>query len=366
MIEISITENTVKEMIELLELEENMTVTELSKRLNVSRGMLYRDFSHVLPKKGKQDTKQTILDSIRLLQARFGSKKLSISQVVKESGISRSSISRNYTDLHCYIYGKKELPKLENLPNEVLLEQEISTLKSEIKAYDENKYTEIKEIENNTYSSLMKLDLAHYRSESTTTSLHNIQVQADEYRRKNQELANNNASLRSRIVGLEEKTTLRVQAVLLDHLKPNYFLLIEAIKNGAEKTAINKLFREQENEYLQRSITRVNDLSPDTVIFFQPFFNCKYSSVPLSVSLGKVVIVESNIVSSEIRREFCELINCQKIAIYSIDSLNRTKYFCRTNTLDFSDIFIKHYHTHLNYPEIDEGFNSVLSFKPIK
>ncbi|MGB1200540.1 MAG: hypothetical protein ACPG5R_03170 [Cognaticolwellia aestuarii] len=361
---LTITEDTIKEMIELLQLEEKFTVAELLKRINISKTKLYGDFGHLLPKKGKDDTEELIIYSIRLLQARTGRKKLTINEVVEESGLGRTTVSQNYKELHCYIYGKKDLPPLKNQSVEVELESELKLLKDKINTYDHEKSKEIEDIKNNTYSSLMKLDLAHYKSESTTTSIHNIQTQANEFKRMNQELANKNASLRSRIVALEEKTSLSSNVDLLDHIKPKYDLVIKAMKAGAEKKEINKLFREQENEYLQKAITRVNDLSPDIVIFFQPFFSSSFESVPLTVSTGSVVIVESNVIKSDIRRDFCELINSQTMAIYSRSSLNRTKHFCRTNGLSFNDMFIEHYYEFLNFPDGDEGFDSIMYFKP--
>ena len=71
----------------------------------------------------------------------------------------------------------------------------------------------------------------------------------------NQKLSNENLSLRSRVGALEEKTTLSSNVHLLDHIKPRYDLVIAAIKAGAEKKEINKLFREEEDEYLQKAIT---------------------------------------------------------------------------------------------------------------
>lgn len=361
---LTITEDTIKEMIELLQLEEKFTVAELLNRINISKTKLYKDFRHLLPQKGKDETEELILDSIRLLQARTGKKKLTITEVAAESGVGRTTVSQNYKHLHCYINGKKNLPKVEYQSREVELENEIRLLKDKISSYDQEKTKEIEGIENNTYSALMKLDLANYKSESTTTSIHNIQAQANEFKRMNQKLANKNSALRSRIVALEEKTTLSSNVDLLDHIKPRYDLVIKAIKAGADKKEINKLFREQENEYLQKAITRVNDLSPDTVIFFQPFFSSNFDSIPVTVSTGSVVIVESNAIKSDLRKDFCELINCQKLAIYSRSSLNRTKHFCRTNGLSFNNEFIEHYYEFLNFPDGDEGFDSIMYFKP--
>lgn len=361
---LTITEDTIKEAIELLQLEDNFTVTELLKRIDISKTKLYGNFGHLLPKKGKDDTEELILHSIRLLQARTGKKKLTINEVVAESGLGRTTVSQNYKELHCYIYGKKELPPLESQTVELILENEIRLLKDKISTYDEGKSAEIEDIKNSTYSALMKLDLTHFKSESTTTSIHNIQTQSNEFKRMNQKLANENASLRSRVVALEEKTTLSSNVDLLDHIKPRYDLLIEAIKAGAEKKEINKLFREQEDEYLQKAITRVNDLSPSTVIFFQPFFSCSFETVPLTVATGSVVIVESNVIKSELRSDFCELINSQTIAIYSKASLTRTKYFCRTNGLSFNNEFIEHYYDLISFPDGDEGFDSIMYFKP--
>jgi len=348
--------------IDYLKASDRFTVAELARELNYSRTYLYKHFGDLLPQSGKLATEEKILSAISMLRAKTGRKKLTISEVANQSGLSRQSLNKYYNHLYPYIEGHKDLEIIE--PKEAELHSRIRELEYKHNHSDEKKLKEFEQFKKSTYSTLMKMDLNTFEGVKTKASIDNLQTQNSELAKQNQAYLAELSELRASIISLNHQSKTSSDVELISHLMPDYSVIEKISESGADDKAVMKIFLSEERKHLDNAIEICLETKPDLIVLFQPFLSCNIDSMSFTPKKGKVIIVESNIITDRSRRDFVDAVQQETAAVYAVSHVSNTKFFCRTNKLPFSLEFIDNFHNKIMVPILDEGFSTVLSFKP--
>lgn len=364
-----VTKSSVVDMIEQLKTEGVFTVKALAESLHVSPSALYKHYGDILPERKIENTEQKIIDAIRLLQAKTGTTKLKKADVIREAGISRTLLYRDYSHLHDYISGKKPLP-LAKITDEVSyiveLETEVRKLKKELEELEAKRLVDIENGKKKIYSTIMQLDLDSFKATSTEASLNQLQIQNQDYIQSNKELIRKNSNFQIEITSLKERLahTGGQTNTNVERLRPNYKLLEKVCLQKVPLKEIMRVFLEEERTFLDKASLHIRSIKPDLVIFFQPFFSCGYDQIPLVPRDKYVVIVESNEINLVNREQFVEVLPCPCLYIGADVSLNKTDFFCRTNQLSLHREFLQDIHTKRQFSSIEEGFVGAMIISP--
>jgi cell division protein FtsL len=364
------TEETVLAMIELLENEGSFSPIKVASELGISLGNLNKHYRHLLPQKNTNTNHDKIINTIKLLQAQTGETKFGITQVAREAHISRSSIYEDYPDLIDYIKGKKsvvkDFPDSESISDKVQLESKIRQLKQQLIEKDKLTQDIIEKERNQTFSTLMKADLNSFSVITDEAELHKLRIQSRELISQNKELIRKQSNLEFELAELKINTTILGTSAKVDHLSADYSLLLKASEQAYPLKELKKLLVETEDDLLQRAITHIQLTKPCLVIFFQPFFSCKFEQFPFVPRNGNIVIVETNFISPLKRKSFIDLLEFPCIYIAADSSASRAKLFLKSTRLDISQELVEDIYEHRQFAGRDEKFDGIMIFNPRK
>ncbi|MFZ8169104.1 hypothetical protein ACO1HB_09765 [Alteromonas macleodii] len=364
------TEETVLAMIELLENEGSFSPIKVASELGISVGKLNKHYRHLLPQKKTNTNHDKIINTIKLLQARTGETKFGITQVAREAQISRSSIYEDYPDLIDYIKGKKSVEKdfadSESISDQMQLESKIRQLKQQLIEKDKQTQAIIEKERNQTFSTLMKSDLNNFSVITDEAELHKLRIQSRELISQNKELIRKQSNLEFELAELKTNTTILGTSAKVDHLSADYSLLLKAREQAYPLKELKKLLVETEDDLLQKAITHIQLTKPSLVIFFQPFFSCKFEQFPFVPRDGNIVIVETNFISPLKRKSFIDLLEFPCIYIAADSSSSRAKLFLKSTRLGISQELVEDIYEHRQFAGSDEKFDGIMIFNPRK
>lgn len=364
------TEETVLAMIELLENERCFSPIKVASELGISVGKLNKHYRHLLPQKNTNTNHDKIINTIKLLQAQTGETKFGITQVAREAQISRSSIYEDYPDLIDYIKGKKsvekDFPDSESISDQMQLESKIRQLKQQLIEKDKQTQAIIEKERNQTFSTLMKSDLNIFSVVTDEAELHKLRIQSRELINQNKELIRKQSNLEFELAELKINNTILGTSAKVDHLSADYSLLLKASEQAYPLKELKKLLVETEDDLLQRAITHIQLTKPSLVIFFQPFFSCKFEQFPFVPRDGNIVIVETNFISPVKRKSFIDLLEFPCIYIAADSSTSRAKLFLKSTRLGISQELVEDIYEHRQFAGSDEKFDGNMIFNPRK
>ncbi|MCG3733996.1 AraC family transcriptional regulator [Vibrio cincinnatiensis] len=354
-------EKDVENVIDILISSDSFNVTKLAEYLKVSRSVLYKNFRHLLPKPANI-TERKIKDSILRIRQRTGRSLLTISEVAIESGVSRQSISRDYSHLISMIKGENPVDIMPNSTTESeekikVLEDQISSLKLKNEEYEEN-------IKLKVYSDMMKQDLASFTAQKDKANAIKLQNQNDEIIAINKQQISELADLRSKLSELKRNSKRIIPGCnIIAHIKPDY----SNISSKMDLKTSMEIFFEIEEKNINDAIDICFTSQPNSVIFFQPFLSCNFESLDIALSKGDVVLIESSFPFPNQFKKF--LLNISEIPVHSISckghELQLANFYCRKNhTNKFSEEFIEKLYKIISYPDQNDGFKSVTFVKP--
>ena len=364
------TEETVLAMIELVQNERSFSPTKVASELGISLGKLNKHYSHLFPRKNTNTNHDKIINTIKLLQAQTGETKFGITQVAREAHVSRSSIYEDYPDLIDYIKGKKsvlkDFPDSKSISDQMQLESKIRQLKQQLIEKDKQTQDIIEKERNKTFSTLMKADLNNFSVITDEAELHKLRKQSRELISQNKELIRKQSNLEFELAELKINTTILGSSAKVEHLSADYSLLLKASEQTYPLKELKKLLVETEDALLQRAITHIQLTKPSLVIFFQPFFSCKFEQFPFVPRDGNIVIVETNIISPLKRKSFIDLLEFPCIYIAADSSASRAKLFLKSTRLDISLELVEDIYEHRQFAGRDEKFDGIMIFNPRK
>jgi AcrR family transcriptional regulator len=364
------TEETVLAMIELLENEGSFSPIKVASELGISLGNLNKHYRHLLPQKNTNTNHDKIINTIKLLQAQTGETKFRITQIAREAQISRSSIYEDYPDLIDYIKGKKsvvkDFPDSESISDQMQLESKIRQLKQQLIEKDKQTQAIIEKERNQTFSTLMKSDLNNFSVITDEAELHKLRIQSRELISQNKELIRKQSNLEFELAELKTNTTILGTSAKVAHLSADYSLLLKASEQAYPLKELKKLLVETEDDLLQRAITHIQLTKPSLVIFFQPFFSCKFEQFPFVPRDGNIVIVETNFISPVKRKSFIDLLEFPCIYIAADSSTSRAKLFLKSTRLGISQELVEDIYEHRQFAGSDEKFDGNMIFNPRK
>lgn len=354
-------EQDVVRAIDLLKSLDTFTVSKLAEHLGVSRSSLYKDFRHLLPERSNV-TENKVKKAVLTLQGRTGRTSLTISEVAKEAGVTRQSISRDYKHLIPMIRGESAVDVIPD--SSVGLENKVRELEAELLSMKEQGEKAFADFQLKVYSDLMKQDVTAFNAQKDKASVIKLQNQNDEITQINREQLSELAELRSQLLEYKRKSQQNISGCnVLAHVKADY----SAISADMDTANIMKLLFEAEEKNIQNAIDACFASKPDAIIFFQPFLSCSFDSLGIALTEGSVIIVESNFPRSNHFKTFIR--NITDIPIHAISAngheANLTKFFCRQHYKNmFNDEFIDKFYKLPVYPEQNDGFSSVTKVKP--
>ena len=364
------TEETVLAMIELLQNERSFSPIKVASELGISLGKLNKHYRHLFPKKNTNTNQDKIINTIKLLQAQTGETKFGITQVAREAQISRSSIYEDYPDLIDYIKGKKsvvkDFPDSESISDKMQLESKIRQLKQQLIEKDKQTQAIIEKERNKTFSTLMKSDLNNFSVITDEAELNKLRIQSRELISQNKELIRKQSNLEFELAELKTNTTILTTSAKVEHLSADYSLLLKASEQTYPLKELKTLLVETEDALLQRAITHIQLTKPSLVIFFQPFFSCKFEQFPFVPRDGNIVIVETNTISPLKRKSFIDLFEFPCIYIAADSSASRAKLFLKSMRLGISQQLMEDIYEHRQFAGSDEKFDGIMIFNPQK
>ena len=364
------TEETVLAMIELLQNERSFSPIKVASELGISLGKLNKHYRHLFPKKNTNTNQDKIINTIKLLQAQTGETKFGITQVAREAQISRSSIYEDYPDLIDYIKGKKsvvkDFPDSESISDKMQLESKIRQLKQQLIEKDKQTQAIIEKERNKTFSTLMKSDLNNFSVITDEAELNKLRIQSRELISQNKELIRKQSNLEFELAELKINTTILGSSAKVEHLSADYSLLLKASEQTYPLKELKTLLVETEDALLQRAITHIQLTKPSLVIFFQPFFSCKFEQFPFVPRDGNIVIVETNTISPLKRKSFIDLFEFPCIYIAADSSASRAKLFLKSMRLGISQQLMEDIYEHRQFAGSDEKFDGIMIFNPQK
>ncbi|ELR63723.1 hypothetical protein C942_03392 [Photobacterium marinum] len=354
-------EQDVVRAIDLLKSLDTFTVSKLAEHLGVSRSTLYKEFRHLLPERSNV-TENKVKKAVLTLQGRTGRTSLTISEVAKEAGVARQSISRDYKHLIPMIQGKSPVDVIPD--HSVKLEEKVRKLEGELLSVKEQGEEAFADFQLKVYSDLMKQDITTFNAQKDKASVIKLQNQNDEITRINREQLSELAELRSQLLEYKRKSQQNISGChVLAHVKADY----SAISAHMDTASTMKLFFEAEEQNIQKAIDACFASKPDAIVFFQPFLSCSFDSLGIALTEGDVIIVESNFPKA---KHFQALLkNITDIPVHAISAkgheTNLAKFYCRQHYQNmFNDEFIDRLYQLLAYPEQEDGFRSVTKVKP--
>lgn len=355
----------VVEKINILKDANEYSVTNLAKVLEVSRAYLYKYFGELLIQNEVKSSKGKIKNAIKVLRSRTGRKKLTQTEVAKEAGLSRQSLSRDYKHLHQYISGDLDFEDA-SLPPNASLEHQIRTLTDENNRLIEKNFSDLEQQKKILISTLMLQDLKSFSAQETDLSLNKLQSQNDELKYQNRIQLNELASLKADINDFKHKLSGSVTTDVRAHFKADY----SSIDKSLNDKEIFKLFIDAENKNIGIAIEACITSQPESILFFQPFLTCNIHNVPIHLYSKRLVIIESNIFLSSNYKEITE--NFPNIPIHAVCATNMKLYTARVHCRSafgsnmFSDNFLNNLFEKIHTPLLEDGFASVTLFTPEK
>lgn len=357
-------------MISLLEDKGGFSPAKVASELGISLGKLNKHFSHLLPQKNNNTNHDKIINAIKLLQSQTGETKFGVTQIAREAQISRTSIYEDYPDLLDYIRGKKnvfvDFSDSKSIGDQMRLESEIRKLKQQLVEKDKQTQNVIEEERNQTFSTLMKLDLNTYSVISDEAELHKLRTQSRELIGKNKELIRKASNLEFELAQFQQNSSLSGSNAKIDHMSANYSLLTKACDQAHPLKVLKKLLIEAEDDLLHRATTYIQSTKPNLVIFFQSFFSCKFNAFPFVPREGDIVIVDSNFISPMKRKKFIDFLTCPCIYIAADSSASRARLFLKSIRLGISQELIEDIYQHRQFAGNDEKFDGIIIFNPQK
>jgi len=352
-------DDIVRKAISELDTNGNYNVTSLAKYLDVSRSRLYKDFYHLLPETDDGDLESIIHSAIKSLRIKHNTKKISISELSKELNVSRPTIYRHikkFADLDKYINGEKDFAEedLTNTPEQIIrkLEAEIERIKSE---HD----VALEQLRSSIFSSYMIRDIKTFSSQETDVTLNKLQVKNDELAGNNRRYLNEIAALKAEIIDLKHSVKGGINTVVKGHFKADY----KPLKANLDSKEFFKLFIECELDNLEKAIEFCIANDSSTALFLQSQFTYKFEQIPIRIDAKDLVIIESNLFQN---KYYCKLIeelpNTAIHAVYTNEvKLPTARYFCRQNfgTGIFTDEFLTNLSKRFIPPAIVDGFSTI-------
>ena len=246
------------------------------------------------------------------------------------------------------------------------LESKIRQLKQQLIEKDKQTQAIIEKERNQTFSTLMKSDLNNFSVITDEAELHKLRIQSRELISQNKELIRKQSNLEFELAELKTNTTILGTSAKVDHLSADYSLLLKASEQAYPLKELKKLLVETEDDLLQRAITHIQLTKPSLVIFFQPFFSCKFEQFPFVPRDGNIVIVETNFISPVKRKSFIDLLEFPCIYIAADSSTSRAKLFLKSTRLGISQELVEDIYEHRQFAGSDEKFDGNMIFNPRK
>lgn len=343
------------------ELEESgeVTVSQLAKKLCVSRGWLYGNFPKVLDF-NQRLTDDEVIAAIEALRAEKPSAQITIQEVSKQVGITRQTFSRRFSHLKKYLVPEKDV-FAQSTAEETLIKR-VKELEEEVEKLAKERSIDLANKENEIFSLFMRRDAEDFQTMSNQSTMKRLQHQAEEQAELAKKKAREVAELRLQLSTAKQKESYG-GAEIVSHLSPDYSAISELEKPSLRD--INKFFKDAEKRNFEQAEEIIADLKPDFVVFFQPFLACDHTSIPAFPKNGKVVLVESNVGLADERKQFISKIRSENIiAVCAETSLAKTKLFARGLKVPFGDEYISRLHASTTRPVLNDGFSAVIIFEP--
>ncbi|EGR1061446.1 MAG: hypothetical protein ACRCVU_04750 [Flavobacterium sp.] len=354
------TEKEINNAIKLLKKNGAFTVQKLAEHLGVSRTYLYDNFGGLLPNKGTE-TEKKIIDAIIKLKSITSRNNFKITEVANLAGLTRQSISKNYSHLIPIIKGDEPLPEINDAV--LLLESKVQELHYQIEILKENHNNKVNEIRNSTFSQFMIKDLDHMKGQDLRANIIELQYKNDEYVKINRDLLKDISLLRTEHSNLLSKCAKNSTGCeIIATIEPDY----SSINSSLSHDLMMDLFFKEERKNIDIAIPVCNASKPDDIIFFQSFL-CDY---PKEINLpteGRIVVIKSNFPLKSLFERIVKEIHSNNIHAVSIkpESLSQIEYGCRKKykQLNNKDFLAKYYDL-ITYPTLNDGFRSITTIKP--
>lgn len=360
-------EKIVLDAIANLQATNSYNVAQLALYLDVSRSKLYRKYSNILPDDTNEQTKVSIISAIKKLRLITNKKKISKGSVAIEANVSRQTIYRycdKYNDIAEYINGTKDFEDtVESTTDSDIL---IAQFQRTIDKLKKENVAALEEQKKSTYTALMLRDLKNFSSQELDSSINKLQIQNDELKGRNKQQLNELSILKSELNDLKHSLKGGVNTTVKAHFKANY----KSLSTELDEKVFLKLFLKSEIASLEKAIEFCVINEPEAILFFQPFFSCKYEDIPIQLSYKSIVIIESNLNQGKFYNKLLDELPNTPIHSIFIEKLTMqsSRYFCRQTygTGFFKDTFLSKFFDKISIPVLEDGFKSVTAITATK
>ncbi|MGZ4996682.1 MAG: hypothetical protein ACXV8J_02470 [Methylobacter sp.] len=211
-----------------------------------------------------KETEQRLIRIIAEHQIRSDAKKLLISNIAAEAGISRQSFNRYYSHLKPYVTRKKPIEELladseTESATELLLksQQRIRQLQDHIKGLKASHEKELRDLENSYITSLMNNDIALFDTDE-------VRVLLEKQSLHNEKLLNRIQELQSELMKEKAKTVISKTTIAENRGAMADVIVIDVdlnliIDNYADTKDLD-VFEDEKEVAIEKALKRINKL----------------------------------------------------------------------------------------------------------